>query len=102
MKTVSLIKAAEKIIVNGKELDVDISTTELLRTIINNPVQGGFSVSEMMNRLKLLEIVEDGEKNNKPEIQFEDSDFTLLGKLAQETKWNILSKTIIAFTKQFN
>lgn len=107
MKIIDLKTSKENVIVNNKTIEIDITTVELLKTTINSPVQGGYSVSEMMTRIKLLDKVQEVEKSIKDgniptTIAFEDSEFTHLGKLVKDSKWVILSKFIVDFTQSFD
>ncbi len=106
MKTVSLKKVEEVVIITIKEATqpakIEIATTDLLKIAINSPVQGGYSVSEMLQRIKLLDTVEKAEKENATEVQFEDADYQTLGALVKSTKWGIISRTIVEFVQEFD
>ena len=101
MKTIELKSVKEKVTLGGREMEIDIISTDLLKTAINSPAQGGYSVSDMMLRVKLLALVEDAVKYKNTNIEFEDADFKQLGKLVWNTKWSIVSKTIIEFCQLF-
>lgn len=102
MKTIELKKLTEKIVANGKTHDLEISTIELLKTAINNPVQGGYTASDMLTRIKLLDKVEKAETEEATKIDFEDNQFTALAKIAQDTKWSIVSRFIGEFLESFD
>lgn len=96
--------------------DTFLTTYELLKSAINNPSQQGFSVDEMMKRLRLLDKVDEhkGLFDIKPEdfndsmldrtatLELEDSDFTKLKELFKEMKWGIVSKTIVELSKELD
>lgn len=112
MKSIELKVAKENI--SGR--DTFLTTYDLLKSVINNPTQGGLNVDEMIKRLRLLNeldkhesifIFKEGELNdelleNKATLELEDADFTKLGELFKEMKWGVVSKTIIELSKQFN
>ncbi len=102
MKTIELKNVTEKLTIGGREQDLEITTIDLLKTAINSPVQGGYSVSDMLTRIKLLELIGKAEVNKDTTVQFEDVDFTYLGKVVKETKWAVLSKTILEFVQLFD
>lgn len=100
MKTIELKKEKEIVVVNNKELEMDMYTYELLESVINSPLKEGFTTSEMASRLKLLDVI----KQNKDQKSFnlEDSDFNYLGGLVKNMKWAIISRFILDFAKQFD
>lgn len=87
--------------------DAFFTTYDLLKSAINQPVEGGFGVDEMSKRLKLLNNLEqykelfdqkeftDADLETWETIQFEDSDFVKLKELFKAVKWGIVSKTIL-------
>jgi hypothetical protein len=105
MKSIKLKVAKESI--QGR--DTFLTTYDLLKSAINNPSQSGFSVDEMMKRLRLLEKVDahkdlfdikpeqfnDSMLEREAELQLEDSDFNKLKELFNEMKWGVVSKTIV-------
>ena len=106
MKTIELIKEREDVVINGKTQEIEIGTLELLDTAINSPAKGGYSVSDMLTRIKLLDIVREVRKSqedgNLPTtISFEDADYKILAQLVKETKWSILSRVILEFCQSF-
>lgn len=102
MKTIEFKSTKEKLTVGGREQELDITTVDLLKTAINNPVQGGYSVSDMLLRLKLLDLVTKESDLGEKSVQIEDADFAQLGRIVKETKWAVLSKTILEFVKLFD
>ena len=111
MKSIELKVAKENI--QGR--DTFLTTYDLLKSAINNPSQG-FSVDEMMQRLRLRDKVDahKGLFEIKPEdfndsmldrtatLELEDSDFSKLKELFKEMKWGVVSKTIVELSKELN
>lgn len=102
MKTLELKKVEETVVVNNQQVKTEIQTSDLLKIAINSPVQGGYTVTEMAQRLKMLDIVDKAEKSNAIVVDFEDADFTVLAKLVKDTKWNVISRTIVDFVSEFD
>jgi hypothetical protein len=112
MKSIELKVIKENI--QGR--DTFLTTYDLLKSAINNPSQSGFSVDEMVKRLRLLNKVEDqkGLFDIKPEdfndsmldrtatLELEDSDFGKLKDLFKEMKWGVVSKTIVELSKELD
>lgn len=111
MKSIELVVAKENI--GGRE--TFLTTYDLLKSVINNPTQGGLNVDEMIKRLRLLNEVDkhkdtfeipegkfdDSMLERKATLELEDADFTKLGELFKEMKWGVVSKTIIDLSAQF-
>jgi len=105
MKSINLIVTKENI--QGR--DTFFTTYDLLKAVINNPQEGGFTVEEMMNRVRLLNKVEefknkffidngtfgDSDLLKEDVLQLEDADFVKLKELFKKMKWGIVSSTII-------
>lgn len=107
MKVIELSYEKETVQLNGKDVEFDLSSYELLKTVINSPVQGGYSASDMLSRVRLLDAVTESEKTIDGEtrpttIVLEDADYDYLTKLVKEAKWSIVSKVIVNFIKQFD
>lgn len=112
MKSIELVVTKENI--GGR--DTFLTTYDLLKSVINNPVQGGFNVDEMIKRLRLLGIVEkhkdlfeiksedfnDDLLERKATLELEDADFTKLKELFKEMKWGVVSKTIVDLSNQLD
>lgn len=111
MKSIELVVAKENIA--GR--DTFLTTYDLLKTAINNPTKEGFSVDEMVKRLRLLEKVdahkslfdlgdkfEDSMLDKKATLELEDADFAKLKELFKEMKWGVISKTIIDINNQLD
>ena len=117
MKSIELKVAKELLPSKNGLQDTIITTYDLLKSAINNPVnEGGFSVDEMMKRLRLLDKLDEQKAlfDIKPEdfndsmldrtatLELEDSDFSKLKELFKEMKWSILSKTIVELSKELD
>jgi hypothetical protein len=112
MKSIELKVCKEPI--QGR--DTFLTTYDLLKSAINNPSQNGFSVDEMMKRLRLLDKVDEfkGLFDIKPDdfndsmlertaqLELEDSDFSKLKELFNEMKWGVVSKTIVELSKELD
>lgn len=108
MKTIKL--TAQKETINDQE--TIFSTYHLLKMVINNPSEKGFDVDEMMQRLKIMSVL-DQHKNlfkdlkednldNNTEVSFEDADFKKLQELYRQMKWAVISQTIVDLKKQLD
>lgn len=102
MKSIQLQESKENIEVNGTTKEIDIKTLELLKICINTPPEGGYNISDLMLRLKMLDLVDKADKKKAKTIEFEDADFSKLSEVVKSTKWNILSKKILEFVQLFN
>lgn len=94
--------------------DVYFTTYGLLRTVIDNTPQGGFTVEEMINRLRLSNAVNefkdkfdvkefsDEHLKLKAVLKLEDADYTKLKELFKEMKWGVVSTTIVELSKELS
>lgn len=112
MKSIELKVAKEYL--GGRE--TFLTTYDLLKSAINNPTQQGFSVDEMMKRLRLLEQIDkhkelfdikpeefiDSMLERKAVLELEDSDYAKLRELFKEMKWGVVSKTIVELSKELD
>jgi hypothetical protein len=97
MKSIQLKTAKEKVVVNGNEIEQEFKTIELIRQATNFTPPGGFNAADMINRIRILDVLE---KANG-ELNLEDADFENLKKYVKETRWGVISKTIVEFINQF-
>lgn len=102
MKTVQLKTVSERLNINNQIIETEIKYTDLMKLAINSPVQGGYSVSEMSQRIRLMDTIEKAEKTAVTEIQFEDTDYAVLAKLMKDAKWSVISKAIVEFVQEFD
>lgn len=104
----------------GKEniqgADLYFSTIGIFKVAVNNvPKEGGLSVEEMAQRLRLLDIlnkyseydVEDGKFTDnllekKGELELEDADFQKLKALFKDIKWNVVSRFVVDLSKELD
>jgi len=73
----------------------EIKYTELLKSAVNSPKEGGFSPVEMRERLKILDAL-DNSKNG--EIKLEDEDIKLLAELVKDQRFSIVHQGFIDYT----
>lgn len=108
MKTIKL--TAQKETINDQE--TIFSTYHLLKMAINNPSEKGFDVDEMMQRLKIMAVLDQHKEafkdlkednlNVEAEASFEDADFKKLQELYRQMKWAVISQTIVDLKKQLD
>ena len=102
----------------GKE-EGEITTLQLINTAINASPSGGFTVTDMMDRLAVQKKVKDIEKEMKDSEEYiilggedvysikdwtlslEDAEFKQLGTWVHAVKWGIISSFIVDFDQQF-
>jgi len=106
MQTIKLIETKEKVLLNYKAVEMTFVTSDLIRTVVNQPIKGGFSASDMVSRIRIIDrlaaaeselIVPDSEKT----LDLEDADYKALSTMVAETRWPVVSKTILAFVDSF-
>jgi hypothetical protein len=102
MKTIQLKTTEEVVIQNNQQIKTEIKTIELLKVALNSPVQGGYTVSDMAQRIKILDNIEKADKANSTEFQLEDTDYQALATLVRDTKWSVISRTIVNFVNEFD
>jgi hypothetical protein len=108
MKTIKLTTSKELV----NEQETIFSTYHLLKMVINNPSEKGFDVDEMMQRLKIMSVLDqhkdlfkDLNENNlnvEAEVSFEDADYKKLQELYKQMKWAVISQTIVDLKKQLD
>lgn len=112
MKSIELKTATEKASVQGAEREIDLSTVSLLKTAINNVPEGGYTASDMLNRIKILDKIEalprvevstlgDSTSVTREFLDLEDAEFALVKGYVGSVKWGVLSRFIIDFTQVF-
>ena len=116
MKSIELRVTKESLPSKNGMQDTFLTTYDLLKSAINSPSQQGFSVDEMMKRLRLLEHIDKHKDlfDIKPEdfndsmlertatLELEDSDFSKLKELFKEMKWGVVSKFIVEISKELD
>lgn len=108
MKTIKL--KANKELINDQE--TIFSTYHLLKMAINNPSEKGFDVDEMMQRIKIMAVLDahketfkdlnEDNYNVEVEVSFEDADFKKLQDIYKQMKWAVISQTIVDLKKQLD
>lgn len=102
MKIIELNKTTEVVTIVGRgKAEMDIDTAGLIRTACNYSAKNGFSMSDISNRLRILNALEDAETKGCKDLCLEDSDYRNLSALVNECKWNVVSKTILSFGESF-
>lgn len=102
MKTIKLKKESEIVVIDNAQVNAKIRTTDLIKVGLNSPVQGGYTISEIAFRIRLLDIVDKADKEDLSEIEIEDADYQALAKIIKDTKWGVVSKTILDFVTEFD
>lgn len=100
MKTIELKTVTEEIFSGQGKKPVEIKTIDLIKTAVNNTPPGGFAFTDMLNRLRIGDAVDKLEKMDASEpavLHLEDADFENLKKYVHDTKWAIVSRTIVEF-----
>ena len=111
MKSINLKIKKENI--GGR--DMFFSFYELLKSVINNPVQGGFSVEEMQQRIRLMNKVKehqadfdikesefnDSMLNRTAVLELEDADYEKLKQLVNDMRWGVVAESIVEFSEEF-
>lgn len=95
MKTVQL-KSTKETLPSGQE--IEITTEQLIKTACNNSPQGGFTATDMMDRIKILDLLDKAEQGK---LELEDADHKKLGEFVKATKWAFISRFITEFDAQF-
>lgn len=68
---------------------------ELGLIALNNPPQGGWTTSEMRDRLKVVGKLEDN--TEAVTINLEDAEFNKLTECMKGVKWNFMHKDLVSF-----
>lgn len=97
-KNVIPIKVHETLKANK---DRHLSTLDLIRSVLEQRPQDGFSVDEMRKRIKILDKLEDSGEGSSV-IEFDDQEFALISQLAKSFKWGMLDKFIVEFADSLN
>lgn len=111
MKSINLKIKKENI--QGR--DMFFSYYELLKSVINNPVQGGFTVDEMQQRIRLMNKVKeyqadfdiketefnDSMLSKTAILELEDADYEKLKQLVKEMRWGVVAESLIEFSDEF-
>lgn len=79
---------------------ITLRTADLIAIAVNNAPAGGYNVSQMMDRLKILSKIEKLPEE-AVELSLEDAEYTNLGVWVKDVKWGILSQFIVDFVQSF-
>jgi hypothetical protein len=111
MKSIKLKVSKENIL--GK--DTFFTTYDLLKMTINSPQEKGFDVNEMIQRLRLLNKLEEhkdvfavkegefkeSDLQTTAVLELEDADFAKLKELFTQMKWGVVSQVIVDLHNEF-
>lgn len=67
--------------------------SDLIMLCIKNTPQGGYDVSEMRKRIKIMDILEKGENT----FEFEDADFKCVQECVKIMRWGFIHKEFVNF-----
>lgn len=119
MKTIKLRVGKEEIFLDQMKQPVILKTVDLLTNVINQPKEGGLSVSEMMQRLRILSLIETQRKmfelptemllkdipeeyyKKTAQIKIEDEDYRVLSELVKNFRWGLIANFIVSFVNSF-
>ena len=77
-----------------------LSYAALMKTVMQQPVQGGFSTEEMRKDFRVLDALTD--YLNAEVIPLEDSDFAHFKTKLKTMRWGLAHKDLIAFEDDIN
>lgn len=101
MKSIKLNKGKEKVALGAQnDVELEYSTVDYIKAVLNNRPQDGFPVDEMRRRFKVLDLVEKIEDGSE-ELSLEESDYEILKKCVNDFKWGIMANSILEFADQF-
>lgn len=80
------------------EGDKEATTVSLIKFCIHVPVQGGFSLSDVRNRLRIEAACD----NTGDEIKLEDADVANLKSIVNEVRWYTVHSDIVDFCDEIN
>jgi hypothetical protein len=101
MKIIKLSKGKETISLGAQnDVDLEYSTVDYIKAVINNRPQDGFSVEEIRKRFRVIDTVEKLEEGAE-ELQLEDQDFEVLKQCVNQFKWGVMANSILEFADQF-
>jgi hypothetical protein len=97
-KNVIPIKVHEKM---KADKDRNLSTLDLIKSVLEQRPPDGFTVDEMRKRIKILDKIEASGEGSTV-IEFDDQEFALISQLTKTFKWGLLDKFIIEFADSLN
>lgn len=75
--------------------DKEAKYSDLIKICINAPVQGGFNLQQIKQRLRILDVLE----KEPEELKFEDNDASNLEEIVSEFKWATVHKDVVQFVE---
>jgi hypothetical protein len=76
------------------------STDKLLIIALKYPVQGGYSMDDIMTRVKLQRVIEAAAKEEKEEIDFEDADAKDIKAVEASARWGVFHEDLLDFLEE--
>lgn len=73
-----------------------LTTLDLIRSVLNERPQEGFSVDEMRKRFKVLDKVDELHVDSTV-LELSEGEFQVLSQLTKNYKWGMLDKFILEF-----
>lgn len=77
----------------------ELSYPQLIRNCLDTPPEGGFKFSDMRDRLKIADKLDEAAKKDAKSIKLEDAEYATLKVAVEKMRWAVLSKDILAFSE---
>lgn len=81
--------------IQGQE--VPTSYAELLKTVVDQPVREGVTISEMRANIQIIEVIEDAIRKNTKTLAFDKEHFKKVAKQVEGSTWAVNSVEILDF-----
>jgi hypothetical protein len=78
-----------------------LNTKALIKAVVEQPPQGGFTSSDMRSRIKVLDAL-DRLNEQSTVLELEDAEHEVLKKCVKEMRWGIIDGFIIEFEDSIN
>jgi hypothetical protein len=107
MKTIFLKKATEQVPQNGTMMEMEMSTLELIKTVLASSPQGGLTYTMIKERMKVdkvLDQLEAAQKNGGKDIdkvQLEDATYNILAQAVKDMRWVYRTRFVSEFVASF-
>jgi len=75
---------------------LEVRYIDLLKSAVNTGKEGGFSPSEMKERLRILEVLD----KSKDELKIEDADAKILAGLVKDQKFVIVHQGFVDYAEE--
>lgn len=79
--------------------EVPVTYAELLKTVVNQPVKEGISLSDMRRNLTIMSTIEAAIENESETISFEKEHFPTVAGLVETSIWTINDLAILEFSE---